>query len=128
MALGNRKKAADSLGIPFRTFYDNIDAWRNLGPEYRRMYRLVEWRKKVGRRLKVRLEDSLLSGEPNGESENPETIRDVLARMKDRRSSAVTIRRSCATAAAPKRTFFMLNLPALPQRGSIPHRRRRRPR
>ncbi len=83
MALGNRKKAADSLGIPFRTFYDNIDAWRNLGPEHRRMYRLVEWRKKVGRRLRVRLEDSLLSGEPNGESENPETIRDVLARMKD---------------------------------------------
>ena len=83
MALGNRKKAADSLGVPFRTFYDKVDNWRNLGPEYRRMFRLVEWRKNVGRQLKVRLEDSLLSGEPNGRAENPETIRDVLTRMKD---------------------------------------------
>lgn len=83
LALGNRKKAADSLGIPFRTFYDKVDNWRNLGPEYKRMFRIVEWRKSVGRKIKVRLEDSLLSGEPNGREENPETIRDVLARMKD---------------------------------------------
>ncbi len=83
MAMGNRKKAADSLGVPFRTFYDKVDNWRNQGPEYRRMLRLVEWRKNVGRQLKVRLEDSLLSGEPNGRAENPETIRDVLTRMKD---------------------------------------------
>ena len=83
MALGNRKKAADALGIPHRSFYDRVDKWLGMGSEYKRMFRLVEWRKNVGRQLKVRLEDSLLSGEPNGSAENPETIRGVLARMKD---------------------------------------------
>ena len=83
MALGNRKKAADALGIPHRSFYDRVDKWPGMGSEYKRMFRLVEWRKNVGRQLKVRLEDSLLSGEPNGSAENPETIRDVMTRMKE---------------------------------------------
>ena len=83
MALGNRKKAADALGIPHRSFYDRVDKWPGMGSEYKRMFRLVEWRKNVGRQLKVRLEDSLLSGEPNGSVENPETIRDVMTRMKE---------------------------------------------
>ena len=83
MALGNRKKAADALGIPHRSFYDRVNKWLEMGSEYKRMFRLVEWRKNVGRQLKVRLEDSLLSGEPNGSAENPETIRDVMTRMKD---------------------------------------------
>jgi hypothetical protein len=42
------------------------------------MFRLVEWRKKVGRKILVRLEDSVQSGEPNDEPENPVTVASVL--------------------------------------------------
>jgi len=83
MTMGNRKAAADELNIPHRSFYDRVDKWREMGPEYKRMFRMVEWRKKIGRKIKVRIEDSLLSGEPNDQAENPETIRDVLTRIED---------------------------------------------
>jgi len=83
MLAGNRSQAARDLGIPQRTFYDRVDSWRGRGADYGRMYRLVEWRKKSARRIKVRLDDSLLGTEVDGETENPETIRDVLAAMRD---------------------------------------------
>ena len=83
MAKGNRKAAADELNIPHRSFYDHVDKWRKMGPEYRRMFSMMAWRKKIGRKIKVRIEDSLLSGEPNNQAENPKTIRDVLTRMKE---------------------------------------------
>lgn len=45
------------------------------------MHRLVEWRKASGRKIQVRLEDSVQSGA--GESaENPETLGAVLAKMR----------------------------------------------
>jgi len=83
MLAGNRSQAARDLGIPQRTFYDRVDSWRGRGADYGRMYRLVEWRKKSARRIKVRLDDSLLGTEVDGGTENPETIRDVLAAMRD---------------------------------------------
>ncbi len=83
MLAGNRSQAARDLGIPQRTFYDRVDSWRGRGADYGRMYRLVEWRKKSARKIKVRLDDSLLGTEVDGETENPETIRDVLAAMRD---------------------------------------------
>jgi hypothetical protein len=81
MALKNRKAAADFLEIPFRTFYDRVGAWNRKGRDYQRMYRLVEWRKAVGRKITLRLEDSVQSGEPNDKPENPETIGGVLDMM-----------------------------------------------
>ena len=39
-----------------------------------RLYRFVEWRKKVGRKIVVPLGDSVQSGEPNDAPENPVTI------------------------------------------------------
>ena len=42
------------------------------------MFRLIEWRKKVGRKILVRLEDSVQSGEPNDAPENPVTVASVL--------------------------------------------------
>ena len=84
MLAGNRHKAAQRLGIPQRTFYDRVGSWRSRGADYRRMFRMVEWRKKSLRKIKVRLDDSLLGTEIDGQAENPETIRDVLEAMRDR--------------------------------------------
>jgi len=83
MALGNRKAAADFLDVPFRTFYDRIEKWNGLSRDYQRMYRMVEWRKKSGRKLKVRLEDSVAFGDSGGNPENPQTVREVLSEIKD---------------------------------------------
>ena len=53
------------------------------GADYKRLYRMMEWRKKTGRKIKVRLDDSLL-GTDVDDAENPQTIRDVLASMGDK--------------------------------------------
>ena len=51
------------------------------------MYRMTEWRKKAGRKIKVRLDDSLLGTEVTDQAEYPETIREVLASMRDKTDS-----------------------------------------
>ena len=81
MALGNRKAAAEFLDVPLRTFYHRVDGWQARGKDYQRMFRLVEWRKATGRKIQVRLEDSILSSEAEG-AENPETIASVLGKMR----------------------------------------------
>jgi hypothetical protein len=43
----------------------------------------MEWRKATGRKIQVRLEDSLMSGAAGESGENPETLGGVLARMKE---------------------------------------------
>jgi hypothetical protein len=86
MAMGNRRAAAEFLGVPLATFYRRTDSWRMRGKDYQRMFRLVEWRKATGRKIQVRLEDSLVSGAAGESGENPETIGDVLAKMKERGS------------------------------------------
>ena len=78
MALGNRKAAADHLELPHRSFYDRVNLWARGTTDQQRMFRLVEWRKKTGRKIVVRLEDSVQSGEPNDEPENPVTVAAVL--------------------------------------------------
>ncbi len=78
MALGNRKAAADHLELPHRSFYDRVNLWARGSEDHQRMFRLVEWRKKTGRKIVVRLEDSVQSGEPNDEPENPVTVAAVL--------------------------------------------------
>ena len=85
MALGNRKAAAEFLDVPMRTFYDRVEAWRMRGKDYQRMFRMVEWRKATGRKIHVRLEDSLMSSDGSN-SENPETLASVLAKMKEQGS------------------------------------------
>lgn len=78
MALGNRKAAAEALELTVRTFYERVERWNLGGAEYQRMARLAGWRKRVGRRIKLRLEDSVQSGEPNDDAENPVTVGAVL--------------------------------------------------
>jgi hypothetical protein len=74
MALGNRKAAADFLEVPHRSFYDRVEKWASRGKDYQRLYRFVEWRKKVGRKIMVPLGDSVQSGEPSDNAENPATV------------------------------------------------------
>lgn len=81
LALGNRKAAADFLAVPHRSFYDRVKKWSSQGPDYRRMLRCIEWRKAVGRKLKVRLDGSVQSGEPGKVAENPQTIGEVLSKI-----------------------------------------------
>ncbi|MHB8521871.1 MAG: hypothetical protein ACYDH9_14070 [Limisphaerales bacterium] len=83
MALGNRKAAAGFLNVPHRSFYDRVERWRSRGPDYRRMWRFVEWRKQVGRKMKVRLEDSIQSGEPSDGAENPVTVGALVERISE---------------------------------------------
>ncbi|MBI5386786.1 MAG: hypothetical protein HZA90_19110 [Verrucomicrobia bacterium] len=83
MALGNRKAAAEFLEVPLRTFYDRVDKWQSKAGAYRRMWRFVEWQRTQERKIKVRLDESLLSGDSGGAAENPETIRAVLTKMKE---------------------------------------------
>ena len=81
MALGNRKAAADFLKVPHRSFYDRVEKWPARGRDYQRLYRFVEWRKKVGRKIMVRLGNSMQSGEPSDEPENPQTVEAVADRI-----------------------------------------------
>ena len=53
------------------------------GADYKRLYRMMEWRKKTGRKIKLRLDDSLL-GTGVERAENPVTIREVLEHMRDK--------------------------------------------
>lgn len=78
MALGNRKAAADFLKVPHRSLYNRVARWASRGKDYQRLVRWIEWRKASSRTIKLRLEDSVQSGEPNDEPENPETVEDVL--------------------------------------------------
>ena len=78
MALGNRKAAAEHLKIPLRSFYDRVNLWARGSKDHQRMFRLIEWRKKTGRKILVRLDDSVQTGEPNDETENPVTMAAVL--------------------------------------------------
>lgn len=78
MVLGNRKAAADFLKVPHRSFYDRVDKWSARGRDYQLMVRYIEWRKRSSRKIKLRLEDSVQSGEPNDAPENPETVGDAL--------------------------------------------------
>lgn len=82
MALGNRNAAADFLKIPPRSLYDRVEKWQTLGRDHQRMFRLVEWRKRSGRKLKVRLEESLQSGDAGELAENPETLQEMIDQLK----------------------------------------------
>jgi hypothetical protein len=82
MAYGNRKAAAEQLEIPHRTFYDRVGRWATMDQEHQRMYRLVEWRKNVGRKISVNLPETVMSGDSGERAENPETIKQALDALR----------------------------------------------
>lgn len=83
MALGTRNAAASFLQIPQRSFYDRVERWAGMGPDYQRMLRFVEWRKRSARRIKVRLGEAAQSGESAEGGENRQTLKVVAQQMAD---------------------------------------------
>jgi len=83
MALGSRNAAATLLQIPQRSFYDRVERWAGMGPDYQRMLRFVDWRKRSGRRIKVRLGETAQSGEAVEGGENLGTLKAVAQQMAD---------------------------------------------
>ena len=63
-------------GSPVSTIVKSVK--RAMAGEYLRMVRWIVWRKASGRKIKLRLEDSVQSGEPSDGAENPETVGAVL--------------------------------------------------
>jgi hypothetical protein len=86
MALGNRKAAADFLETPHRSFYDRVEKWTGKGSEYKKMYRMVEWRKASGRKTIAALPDSVLSADSGGDAENPDNLALVLETLRTNQS------------------------------------------
>ena len=79
MALGNPNVARKFLEAPQRTFYDRLDRWKTGTKSHREMLRWIEWRKAVGRKIKLRLPDPKDSGSPEGMAANPEVLHEVVA-------------------------------------------------
>jgi len=65
---GDQSKAARALGIKDTTFRQKTRRWLAMDRPYRVMYRLIAWRKKVGRKILVPFNDEILhSGNGNGD-------------------------------------------------------------
>ena len=82
MALGNRKAAADHLRIPHRTFYNRVEQWGKRGKDYQLLLRYIDWRKRSSRHLNVTLPQSIQSGSSTGQTENPDTVNELLDKIK----------------------------------------------
>jgi hypothetical protein len=78
MALGNRSAAADSLKVPQRSFYDRLERWKTRGKSYQEMLRWIQWRKAVGRKIKLRLPDPKDSGSANETAVDPNVLQEVV--------------------------------------------------
>lgn len=60
LAEGDVAKAGRSLDLPEETVRAAVRRWQSKGKEYRAMLELVRWRKKVGRKEKVPLNDAIV--------------------------------------------------------------------
>ena len=78
MALGNRSAAAESLEVPQRSFYDRPERWKTRDKSYQEMLRWIQWRKAVGRKIKLRLPDPKDSGSPGETATNPDLLQEVV--------------------------------------------------
>ena len=78
MALGNRSAAADSLKVPQRSFYDRLERWKARGKSYQEMLRWIQWRKAVGRKIKLRLPDPKDSGSADETAVDPNVLQEVV--------------------------------------------------
>jgi hypothetical protein len=78
MALGNPNAASKFLKAPQRTFYDRLERWKTGVKSYQRMLRWVQWRKAVGRKIKLRLPDPKDSGSADETAVNPDVLHEVV--------------------------------------------------
>jgi hypothetical protein len=82
LAEGDVAKAGRTLGMPDASVRTLMRRWRGMGNEYRTMLDLVRWRKAVGRKETVVLNDDVLLGRTASE-DYPEVIADVLEKVTD---------------------------------------------
>ena len=82
LAEGDVAKASRTLGMPDPTVRSLMRGWRGRGKEYRAMADLVRWRKAVGRKETVMLNDQVLLGQTKN-SDYPEVIADVLENVTE---------------------------------------------
>ncbi len=83
MALGNRSAAAESLKVPQRSFYDRLERWKTRGKSYQEMLRWVQWRKAVGRKIKLRLPEPKDSGSTDETAVDPNVLQEVVEAVGD---------------------------------------------
>jgi hypothetical protein len=74
---GDVSKAARALGMGDSTLRDLLREWRGRGPAYAKMLDVVRWRKRVGRRETVMLNEDIISGKAPS-AERPELLSEVL--------------------------------------------------
>jgi hypothetical protein len=82
LAEGDVAKASRTLGMPDGSVRTLMRRWRGMGKEYRAMLDLARWRKAVGRKETVVLNDDVLLGRTDRE-DYPEVIADVLEKVTD---------------------------------------------
>jgi hypothetical protein len=77
LAEGNVAKASRALGMPDPSVRTLLRRWPGRGKEYLAMLELVRWRKKMGRREKVPLNEAILQGRAET-TDYPGLLSDVL--------------------------------------------------
>ena len=78
MTLGNPNAASKFLKAPQRTFYDRLERWKTGVKSYQEMLRWIQWRKEVGRKIKLRLPDPKDSGSADDTAVNPDVLHEVV--------------------------------------------------
>ena len=82
LAEGDVAKASRMLAMPDGSVRTLMRRWRGMGKEYRAMADLVRWRKAVGRRETVLLNDNVLLGKADSEG-YPGLVADVLEKVTE---------------------------------------------
>ena len=82
LAEGDVAKAGRTLGMADTSLRTIIRRWRGMGKEYRAMEDLVRWRKAVGRKETVVLNDQVLLGQAKN-ADYPELVADVLEKVTE---------------------------------------------
>lgn len=82
LATGDVAKASRQLRIPDATVRSVIKGWRGQGAAYKTMVDLVRWRKQVGRRETVRLNESIFAAQTSS-TDYAGLLADVLEHLLD---------------------------------------------
>jgi len=82
LAEGDVAKASRTLGMPDASVRTLMRRWRGMGKEHRAMLELVRWRKTVGRKETVPLNDNVLLGKAES-ADYPVVVADVLEKVTE---------------------------------------------
>lgn len=81
IAFGDKAKAARLLKIPDRTLRNRVDIWKTKGTPYPQMLKIVELCKKMSKKEKTSLSESILYGS-TASDENPKNNKILLEKFK----------------------------------------------